>query len=71
MSEIPEGSPERQVSDRQSLVPIEELKRAFEFVEVSNPGISGQLVQCIVAQLQKRYIVTNKSKNGRKECENV
>ena len=54
MSEIPEGSPERQLSDRQSSIPLEELKRAFEFVEVSNPGISGQLVRCIVTQLQRR-----------------
>lgn len=51
-----EGSPERQLSERQNSVSIDELKRAFEFVEVSTPGISGLLVRCVISQLQKRLI---------------
>ena len=36
---------------------IDELKRAFEFVEVSSPGITDQLLSRIAAYLQHRYIV--------------
>ena len=54
--EPPQGSPERQAQvtgDRRSTVTIEELRRAFELVEVSNPGLGEQLVQRIVAHLQR------------------
>lgn len=36
---------------------IDELKRAFEFVEVSSPGITDQLLSRISAYLQHRYIM--------------
>lgn len=51
------GSPERQsvggVGERRSTVAIEELERAFEFLETSNPGFSEMFVQCIVSHLQR------------------
>ena len=34
---------------------IDELKRAFEFVEVSSPGITDQLLSRIAVYLQHRY----------------
>jgi hypothetical protein len=34
---------------------IDELKRAFEFIEVSSPGITDQLLSRIAAYLQHRY----------------
>lgn len=35
---------------------IDELKRAFEFVEVSSPGITDQLLSRITAYLQHRWV---------------
>ncbi len=37
---------------------IDELKRAFELVEVSSPGISDQLLTRIYVHLQHRYVRT-------------
>ena len=60
MSEVPvsedddvNSTGETLTCDRHSSVPIKELKQAFEHMEVFSPGISGQLVQCIVKRLQR------------------
>ena len=55
--EVSGGSPERQVSpDRRSMVAVEELRRAFELVEVSTPGFSDTFLRCIITQLQRGYV---------------
>uniref|UniRef100_A0A1X7TS83 non-specific serine/threonine protein kinase n=1 Tax=Amphimedon queenslandica TaxID=400682 RepID=A0A1X7TS83_AMPQE len=50
------NSPEREVSspDRWSNLAIEELERAFELLESSNPGFSEIFIKCLVTQLQRR-----------------
>lgn len=35
---------------------MDELKRAFELVEASNPGLSALLLQKVISHLQRRYI---------------
>ena len=58
--EVSGGSPERQVSpDRRSMVAVEELRRAFELVEVSTPGFSDTFLHCIITQLQRGYVYYN------------
>ena len=49
------GSPERHstAGDRRSTVAIEELRRAFELVEVSTPGFSDTFLRCIINHLQR------------------
>ena len=41
---------------------IDELKRAFELVEVSSPGVSDQLINRIFVHLQSRW---EQSRRGR------
>ena len=53
MSEESEESPFTNVSD---MATIDELKLAFKAVEVSNPGISDQLLKCISAHLHHGYV---------------
>lgn len=48
-----EASAERTTTDTTT---IDELKRAFEFVEVSSPGITDQLLSRIAAYLQHRWV---------------
>ncbi len=51
------GSPERNsTGDRRSTVAIEELRRAFELVEVSTPGFSDTFLRCIITHLQRGYV---------------
>lgn len=51
--ELSQGSPERQFTDKKSTIAIEELERAFELLETSNPGFGDVFIKCLVTQLQR------------------
>ena len=51
--ELVQGSPERQLPERKSTIAIEELERAFELLESSNPGFGDMFIKCLVTQLQR------------------